>query len=141
MARGVRGRRWASAEGDRCVGEAADREPGVPDPGDEVPIGRETQNCSTAQVRGDPVWERRILQEVERGLLKGVGGEWKDQNKFLRAGFEPATYGFLQATLFLQSTALPTELSKVDGASGRQSESLSGSTFTISSSGSMRVSE
>ena len=31
---------------------------------------------------------------------------------FLRAGFEPATYGFLLVSQ-LQSTALPTELSKV----------------------------
>ena len=30
---------------------------------------------------------------------------------FLRAGFEPATYGFLLSNT-LQSTALPTELSK-----------------------------
>ena len=35
-------------------------------------------------------------------------------NVFLRAGVEPATYGFLALHIVsLQSTALPTELSKV----------------------------
>ena len=35
-----------------------------------------------------------------------------NKNNLLRAGFEPATYGFLFC-FQLQSTALPTELSKV----------------------------
>ena len=34
------------------------------------------------------------------------------KQKLLRAGFEPATYGYLIPSQ-LQSTALPTELSKV----------------------------
>ena len=36
----------------------------------------------------------------------------QNKNELLRAGFEPATYGFL-LNRQLQSTALPTELSKV----------------------------
>ena len=34
----------------------------------------------------------------------------KYKKKFLRAGFEPATYGLLKLIIPLQSTALPTEL-------------------------------
>ena len=37
----------------------------------------------------------------------------QNKNELLRAGFEPATYGFLLC-FQLQSTALPTELSKED---------------------------
>ena len=36
----------------------------------------------------------------------------KKKNIFLRAGFEPATYGCPYVKFQLQSTALPTELSK-----------------------------
>ena len=48
-------------------------------------------------------YARSILPKWERNLSK----------KILRAGFEPATYGCLMFHQ-LQSTALPTELSKGD---------------------------
>ena len=35
-----------------------------------------------------------------------------EKKELLRAGFEPATYGCLSNIVQLQSTALPTELSK-----------------------------
>ncbi len=37
----------------------------------------------------------------------------KKKDQLLRTGFEPVTYGCLLAEYRLQSTALPTELSKV----------------------------
>ena len=46
-------------------------------------------------------------------------GEKKPSKRFiLRAGFEPATYGYLLSGYQLQSTALPTELSKVHVSRG-----------------------
>ena len=44
------------------------------------------------------------------------GYEFFQKAKILRAGFEPATYGYL--IMNLQSTALPTELSKVYNIGG-----------------------
>ena len=49
--------------------------------------------------RSDVLHEKNLCQTMKKNMT------------FLRAGFEPATYGYL--IYQLQSTALPTELSKV----------------------------